>query len=138
MKNKHAFSFIEMMVVVAIVAIITSIAVPSLLKSRQGANQHAAQSTLQTISAAIETYFTTFMTFPDDYNNLLNTSPPFINVDYCDGQAHSGYEINCAGVGGSGMTTTSYTITANPESSTMGVNCYRITPGGVLSSVTCW
>jgi type IV pilus assembly protein PilA len=52
MKNENGFSLVELLIVVAIIAIIAAIAVPSLLTSRQAANEASAIQGLRTIGSA--------------------------------------------------------------------------------------
>ncbi|MFC1704124.1 type IV pilin protein [Candidatus Omnitrophota bacterium] len=140
MKKRKGFSLVELMVVVAIMAVLAAIAVPNLLKSRQVANEQAAQSALQTISSALETYFTTFMTYPTLYSELMATNPAFINTDYCDGQEHSGYLFFCDGSDGngfSGMAVDDYDICAEPAAAASGARCYQVSQGGILSTIAC-
>src|SRR6187399_440715 len=74
-KSNKGFSLLELLIVVAIILIIATIAIPSLLRSRQAAHEAAAVSTLRTINTAEVTYLSTgngkFGTMQDLINNTL-------------------------------------------------------------------
>jgi len=72
MKNEHGFSLVELLIVVAIIAIIAAIAVPSLLTSRQAANEASSIQGLRTVGSAEIAFaatnnqqYTTFQTLVD-------------------------------------------------------------------------
>ena len=52
MKTKQGFTLIELMIVVAIIAIIAAISLPNLLRSRMAANETNAIGGLRSISSA--------------------------------------------------------------------------------------
>src|SRR5947207_13955640 len=54
--SASGFSLLELLIVVAIILIIATIAIPSLLRSRQAANESAAVAQVRTITTAEVTY----------------------------------------------------------------------------------
>jgi len=51
---RRGFTLVEIMIVVAIIALLAAIAIPNLLRARLTANEAAAQASLRTISTAME------------------------------------------------------------------------------------
>src|SRR5205807_7373008 len=56
MKRDRGFSLLELLIVVAIILIIATIAIPSLLRSRQSAQESSAVAQIRTINTAEITY----------------------------------------------------------------------------------
>src|SRR5712672_3098715 len=56
MKRDRGFSLLELLIVVAIILIIATIAIPSLLRSRQAAQESSAVAQIRTINTAEVTY----------------------------------------------------------------------------------
>src|SRR6058998_3454826 len=56
MKTDRGFSLLELLIVVAIILIIATIAIPSLLRSRQSAQESSAVAQVRTVNTAEITY----------------------------------------------------------------------------------
>ncbi len=130
--NRRGFTLIEMMIVVAIIAILIGIALPNMLGSRRTANEKAALGNLRTIATAMETYFIREDEYP--------TSNPFqvlVNEDLLPDKFDSaGTNITLDSIhytfayqsGSSNQE--AYNITATPGSTRFGKKCFAVTTGG--------
>ncbi len=126
---KRGFTLVEIMIVVAIIALLAAIAIPNLLRARMTANESAAQATLKTISTAMETYAASENgLYPIAEADLTGADPAYLNRAY-DGQTISGYEYDITFGAGD------YQAEAVPTSpGSSGNTNYTITTGGVLVS----
>ena len=81
--GRRGFTLVEIMIVVAIIALLAAIAIPNLLRARHNANEAAAISALKTISTAFESYRAahTPTAYPPAIANLGATmaTPPYID-----------------------------------------------------------
>jgi type IV pilus assembly protein PilA len=127
-KNNKGFSLLELLIVVAIILIIATIAIPSLLRSRQAANESAAVANLRTINTAQVTYLSSS---GGNYGEIQD----LIDAGLLDGTftgVKAGYNFTVSASG------SDYTADASPASTNTGRFGYYSTPDAVVrySTVT--
>lgn len=134
MRNK-GFTLIELMIVVAIIAIIAAIAIPNLLRSRIQSNESAAIGNLKTLVGAQTAFAAANGGYTDAWADLNDPDPPFLDVELGGGTVQ-GYNYVLAGAGaptGAGDAFfTNFTCTANPADATTGVRIFWVDAGGVI------
>ncbi len=131
-RNQKGFTLVEIMIVVAIIALLAAIAIPNLLRAKISANDSMAQTSLRAMSTAAETYATgNNGSYPTSLGALTGASPTYLSIDYCDSTARAGFNITCGT-----MDAGTYTFTATPITyGTTGSTAYIMTIGGVLKEL---
>jgi type IV pilus assembly protein PilA len=121
MKNSKGFSLLELLIVVAIILIIATIAIPSLLRSRQAANEAAAVATLKTINTAQVVYSST----SGRYGTIAALiADKLLDDGFTSVKAGYRYTITVSGF--------DYTAEAVPSSSNSGRFGYYTLPDAVI------
>lgn len=130
-KDQRGFTLIELMVVVAIIGILASIAMPSYTDYVRRGKAAEATSTLANLRVQIEQYYQDNRTYVG-----FNCNSTLKNFTYsCTTQTATAYTLNAAGNSAEGMGSFQFTIdqdnarTSKFDSAT-SVNCWATKKGG--------
>src|SRR5438094_4128207 len=122
MKTDRGFSLLELLIVVAIILIIATIAIPSLLRSRQSAQESSAVAQIRTINTAEITYLSS-------NQGAFGGVPELITQGLLDTRfsgSVSGYNFTVTASG------SDYTASATPTSTNAGRFGYWSVPDAVI------
>lgn len=134
MGNKKARSFVVIMIVISLAALILRIAIVQFINFSIIQNEANAQETLKLISTAIENYAKDHLgVFPTGLEALIQAKPAYIEKEYIDLSSTKGYNFNCMSLESSG-----YTCSATPTRCNLsGRKSYIITTGQVIATEEC-
>ena len=128
-KARAGFTFIEVMIVVAVISLLASMAVYNLLRARLTANEAAVMGNQRTLIGALEMYRGSNGAYPDDWQGQLyetaepDYGPPAFNLEMDDSELQ-GYLYTYAGQpGGCAGDCSGYTLSGIPA--TLGITGSR-------------
>lgn len=134
MAETSAKSFVVIMIVIAVCAVVLRILIDTLIKINIAQNESTASLTMKYIAAALENYASDKEgLFPTNFFALVKTSPAYLDKDYTADSPVKGYYYSCPRLHPAG-----YSCYASPVKCKLtGNTIYNITTGGLLISQDC-
>ena len=128
-RKTRGFTLVEIMIVVAIIALIAAIAIPNLLRARHNANETAAIGAVRTLSTACESFRAaqTPPAYPAALTDLSDADPQYVPAEITDG-SNQGYDFAYDQV-----TDDQFTLVATPVTDNVtGTRHFFVDETGVL------
>lgn len=134
MKDPNAKSFMVIMIVVAVIALVLRFVILQFIRINIEQNESNSQTTLKLISTALENYAKDNQgVFPEQISALTQSESPYLKKDYISLSPIQGYNFTCSKLDAKG-----YYCAASPVHCDLsGRNIYIVTTGGLFMSEKC-
>ena len=126
-RGAKGFTLVEIMIVVAIIALIAAIAIPNLLRARHNANETVAIGNIRTLSSALESFRAaqTPKSYPAALGALSLAAPPYVDATLTAAAGRQGYTFTYTPGAAVALAVNTYTLTAIPSAGLAGVSGTR-------------
>lgn len=134
MSMKKNFTLIEIMVAIAIVALLATLTITNVLRTRINSNETLAISNLRTIYAAVQQYYMSNNSYPDSLIQLAtpNANPGYIDAVLASG-SRAGYDFEYI----PDNAEEAFSVTASPKNvGKTGVRYFYVDEKGVIRQNT--
>lgn len=134
MANEKARSFVTIMIVIAVSALLIRIVIGIFIGFTISQNESSASLTLKLISAALENYSKDNQgVYPSRFSTLTQSKPPYLDKDYIAASPVKGYAYACER-----LEPTGYQCSAVPVKCRLsGTQSFTISTGGILLFEEC-
>ena len=121
MKRKKGFTLLELLIVVVIIGVLATFAIPQFLKATERARYGKAQNTISLISQGVKMYYAD----TGDFTNNIAAIDPYVEINaQQDADKDWNYSIN-------GSAASSYTVEASRNGGSYGGNDVTLTQDNV-------
>lgn len=133
-KNQKARSFVTIMIVIALSALLLRLGLHKLIIFNIEQNQLIAQGNLKLLSAALENFARSNKgEYPSQVSQLTKSDPAYLERNYIMDSPIKGYEYDCQRVDPKG-----YNCQALPVNCKLtGRNIYTVSTGGLIITENC-
>lgn len=138
LQKEKGFTLVEIMIVVAIIALLAAIAIPNVLRGRATANESAAVGNTRALVNGLEMYRATNNEYPATWQDPMYTDaepdygPPSFDLDLDTGDNIQGYEYLYA----QGSATT-YDLDIYPSGTSDGTKAFHVDESGTVRHCRC-
>ena len=139
--SARGFTLVEIMVVVAIIALLAAIAIPNVLRGRTSANEAAAIGNLRALVSSLEMYRSVNQQYPTTATwqaEMYTTPDPDFGPPQFNGALGTNLDVQgFRYIYTMGATSQQYTITSGPiTAGRTGARGFRVTESGVVFHCT--